>query len=586
MRSKITTILLSGCLLFGASSCVDIERFEDGRISFEEIFQNDKKTAAYLNRCYAYIRPYGTEYPGATLLAAFTDESYDTNDVLHGSASKWFTGQLTPYYNPIENGYVTWNHYWTAINYCNVFLSNIDDAVISSTIDRKSWKAQAYALRAFYYLQLIKRQGGVPIILEPSSKEFDYSKLKKNSFAECAKQIISDCNEALKASDKELTWRPGNVENDKGRFSKAVIHAIRSQAALYAASPKWNDGTITWQDAATITKESLNACTSHGYSLFRSYPGAQFGHSAYDVYFYTPMEVTGGTDRETIYQTGGRLQIFKYHGLPVVNGMEKAGISPSQELIDSYETIDGVRPILGYSDDDHLHPIINPEATLYDESKPYENRDPRLKASIYYNGSRFNLNNPNSFVWTYPGGNCELKSNSSMHTRTGYYLRKYSHFDSNKNANKDGYFKLFRLAELYLNAAEAINEASTSGTAPAEAINLVNQVRSRVNMKAIPQGISKDEFRERVRNERRVELAFEEHRFFDVRRWNILDKTDRVVTGMSCEMVNQKPVYTRFVVDNERVANNERHLVFPIPGDEVIRLKNLTGIDFQNPGWN
>ncbi len=208
-----------------------------------------------------------------------------------------------------------------------MFLSNIDDAVISSTIDRNSWRAQAYALRAFYYLQLIKRQGGgVPIILEPSSKEFDYSVLKKNSFAECAKQIISDCNEALKASDQELTWRPGNVENDRGRLSKAVVHAVRSQAALYAASPKWNDGTITWEDAARITKESLNACTSKGYSLFRSYPpGAQFGHSAYDVYFYTPMEVNGGSDRETIYQTGGRLQIFKYHGLPVVNGMEKQG---------------------------------------------------------------------------------------------------------------------------------------------------------------------------------------------------------------------------------------------------------------------
>ncbi|MDD4054785.1 MAG: RagB/SusD family nutrient uptake outer membrane protein [Bacteroides sp.] len=585
MKSVYKNILLIISLVI-STSCVDIERYEDGRISYDEIFQNDKKTAGYLNRCYSYLEAFGTQYPGSTMLAAYCDESHDTNDVLHGAASNWQKGQLTPYYNPIENGYELWGHYWGGIHYCNVFLDNIDEANLRSELDRNSWRAQAYALRAFYYLQLIKRFGAVPIATKPYDKNFDYTQLKKNTFAECAQQILSDCDKALEATDEELMWRAGNAENDKGKFSKAVVHAIRSQTALYAASPLWKDGDFGWKEAAKITKESLDACLAHGYELFRHQPAGNQGYSPYDLYFLTPMEVTGGNDRETIYETGGRMNLYRYHGLPIVNGFERVGISPSQELIDAYETIDGKQPILGYKDANHLNPIINAEATLYDESKPYINRDPRLMASIYYNGSRHNLNDPNSFVWTQVGGNCGIKPYSSMNTRTGYYLRKYTHFESNKNANKDGIFKLYRLAELYLNAAEAINEATEGDVAPKEAVDAINSVRSRVGMKALPMGISKDDFRKRVRNERRVELAFEEHRFFDVRRWNILDQTDKVVTGMKAENLGGTIKYTRFAVDNNRKAYSDKYLRLPIPGDEVIRLKKLTGINFQNPGWN
>lgn len=278
------------------------------------------------------------------------------------------------------------------------------------------------------------------------------------------------------------------------------------------------------------------------------------------------------------------MPVFMYNGLPIVNGMIKCGDCPSQELVDAYETTDGVAPILGYSDDEHLHPIINPEATLYNEADPYANRDPRLKASIYYNGALFNLGDGNSRVWTYEGGNCERSTTSMMHTRTGYYLRKYSNFNSDKNSNKDGYFKMFRLAELYLNAAEALNEAS-NGTAPQEAVNAINAIRSRVGMPGVPQNMSQADFRKKVRNERRVELAFEEHRFYDVRRWKILSETDKVITGMSCQNNNGSFTYQRFVVDKDRKAYTDKYLIMPIPGDEAIRLKENTGVNYQNPGW-
>jgi hypothetical protein len=141
-----------------------------------------------------------------------------------------------------------------------------------------------------------------------------------------------------------------------------------------------------------------------------------------------------------------------------------------------------------------------------------------------------------------------------------------------------------RLAELYLNYAEAANEAAAS-TAPDDAVDAVNAVRARVGMPALPYGMSKDDFRIRVRNERRVELAYEGHRFYDVRRWNILNQTDRVVTGMHViKDASGSESYERFVV-SRRNAWTDKYLHLPIPGDEVARLLTQTGINFQNTGW-
>lgn len=566
------------------TSCTDFDEFEDGRISYDEIFQNDKKTGAFLNSCYAYIESFGMQYSGHTMLAGYCDEAQDVTDVLNGTPSQWYSSILTPYYNPLHN--YCWSHYWTGIRYCNIFLENIDTAVLAGEMNRKSWKCQAHALRAYYYWQLIKRYGGVPIVTRSYPDNFDYSVVKKGTFTECVKQIFADCDQALSASDSELSWHSGSNNSDRGKMSKALMYAIKSEAALYAASPLWNDGTITWTEAAKITSEALSVCKSHGYSLYKQKPAANTGYMSYDIYFYTRSDVNGAVDKETIYETNAQLNLFKYSGLPIANGVEKAGACPSQELVDAYETTDGQQPILGYKDKEHLQPILNPKATLYDPANPYKNRDPRLKASIYYNGSAYNLADGNSKIWTYQGGNCEMSASNILKTRTGYYMRKFSNFASTKDANKDGFFKVFRLAELYLNMAEAVNESSTTGKAPNEAVDAINVVRARVGMKALPYEMSQEDFRVRVRNERRVELAFEEHRFFDVRRWKILSETDQVITGMRVTKSGTTYQYERVLVDGERKAYGDKYLLFPWPGDEVIRFKSYTGVNFQNPGWN
>lgn len=578
-------IILKGfiySMVLCVAACTDIPEYPDGRYTYEEIFGNNKKTAAYLNSCYNYLRSYGMSYGGSTFLAAFTDESHDANDVLAGAGKSWFEGNVTPYSNPIDGS--AWTHYYEAIRRCNVFLANIDQAKVYYEDDRESWKAQAYALRAFYYFELIKCYGGVPITTAEYSVDFDYSTIRRASFGECVKQILADCDKALEAPDESFSWRSGTSEAERCTFHKGIVHAIKSQAALFAASPLWNDGTITWEDAARITQEAVDACEKNGYELFVSKPKPSDGHNAYDTYFYTRSDVERTKDKETIFEIRSQLSVSYDHGLPITEGSVRAGISPSQELVDCYETIDGEIPVLGYRDADHLVPILNPKAVSYNDADPYKNRDPRLIASIYYNGAPYILGE--NQVWIYEGSACFNSMTDPTRTRTGYYLRKYSNFKTNKNiGNQDGYFKMYRLATLYLNYAEAAAEACT-GVVPEKAVQVVNKIRNRVGMPSIPTTISKEDFIQKVRNERRIELAFEESRFYDVRRWKILNQTDRVVTGMrAVKNEDGSFTYSRYVVNNQRKAFDDKFLLFPIPGDEVIRLKNKTGIDIQNPGW-
>lgn len=267
--------------------------------------------------------------------------------------------------------------------------------------------------------------------------------------------------------------------------------------------------------------------------------------------------------------------------------MELAGSCPSQELVDCYEMIDGTQPILGYQDAEHLRPILN-TASSYDPEYPYENRDPRFYASIYYNGATRYLDNTAKKVETYVGGNCGIseKVTDVRYTRTGYYLRKYNNYKSNTSTSADGFVRIFRLAELYLNFAEAAYQSAgpdveVSGMTAREA---VNKVRERVGMPALPEGLTKDQFEIRYRNERRVELAFEGHRYFDVRRWKILSETDGFVTGMKITRSGNGFSYERIKLPS-RSTSAEKYLLYPIKQSEVSKMQKFTGENWQNPNW-
>ena len=364
--NKIISGVFSLLILSSFIGCTEIEDHPDGRTDYSDLFTTNRKTYTYMNQCYGWILNYGMNY-NYTMLAGCTDEAKDSWELQNGVTRKWNEGQLSPFSNPlegIEGNPENYNYYYQGIRACNIFLANIPTASVYSEDIRNSFKAQVLTLRAFYYLQLVKRYGGVPIITTP---DYDYTKVKRGTFGECARQILADCQAAIDIPTvEEWGWRSLDKENYRHVMTKAICAAIRSQISLYAASPLYNDGTITWTEAAEITKKSLDDCLANNYELYKKQPNATAGYSPYDVYFYSRTDLPVVNDKETIMEVG-QMYMWNYAGLPTTDGQTDAGACPSQELLDAYEVVNGDMtesyPLLNlespYLDANHLQPNLS-----------------------------------------------------------------------------------------------------------------------------------------------------------------------------------------------------------------------------------
>jgi hypothetical protein len=728
-KLRIFTVLFATFLLFSCNDKLDLQT--DGRITMDQVFSDYNRTRGYLNSCYGYCpAPYMDR-------ASFTDEAQDADDVTPGSRYvNWYGGSVTSITYPAYSSDASpWGSLYTGIRKCNVFLESIKTATVYATDEEKGqWTAQALTLRALYYLQLIKRYGGVPIIDKPLEINHDFSKDKRATFSEVVKFILADCDKALTYPATQTGFAWNIYDNQFGIMSRAVAYAIKSQAVTYAASPLWSDGTYTWAMATEINKEALYQCmVNGGYKLFDVVPASNIAQNPYALYFFTSSNDQRAVDKETIYQRGDVMQVWRWAGMPTNPSMDRTGPCPTQDLVDSYEMANGEAPISGYSDASRLNPIVNP-ASGYNPNNPYEGRDPRFYASVYYNGaSRFldqagdqtaglkftatapfyavaavcpswgnNIGNltfrlfkwntnyalsvagtpvaENTFVnftdgaslmltfgaqpagdylwelsrgtetvgvWkynetvgtsvsyymgkqvsgnyhslisytmplsataltsgssntpvgllytavtqveTFVGGKEEISDISRKNTRTGYYLRKFNNYKSTLSNSADGAIRLFRLGELMLNFAESAYQSAgpdvavTAGSISISARDAVNAVRARAGMPPFPAGMAKDAFEKKYRNERRIELAFEEHRFFDVRRWKVLDQTDKFVTGMRITKSGTTLTYTRFKF-TDRNCYSTKWLMYPIDQAEVDKVIGFSGANWQNPGW-
>ncbi len=740
---KYFQILIACITIILATSCNDeLELEYDGRSSLDELFATKNGVRGYLNSCY------GARIMPDINRSMLTDEAQSSEMLFQGSlASLWYAdGFSASYYSNVDGQ--PWTGIYQAIRKCNVFLSRIEgvsaEQLASLEEELASWKAQAHTLRALYYLQLIKRYGPVPLITKPYEITHDYSQDVRAPVSTIVKQILDDCDAALSTpvSNRGFSWTVRESENYI--MNRAVAQAIRSQAALYAASPLLADGDFTWNEAAQITGNALSSLLANDYKLWDEKPGEGVAQNLYELYFITPHDEQRARDKETIYP-GNRVNIWGSHGMPSTPGQTTAGACPTQELVDCYEMqATGLPPITGYSDQQHLQPIIN-AASGYDPQNPYEGRDPRFYATIYFNGAtrdlgavpgglvrddhfplgldlsgnnvivsknendeytiettggdpflattalgkdidaasgsifikmKYKSNNhitnaqfffgrpgavggqstPENVVfnktdeWTdfelditsyreqewwkewgqpthalrfdvgsdagnivqvkdmeinvrvesvpaapcesYVGGLDGITTNNRRATFTGYYLRKYNNWKSGRDNNADGEIRMFRLAEMYLNFAEAAYQSTGNADTPINigngvsmsARDAVNAIRRRVGMPDLPAGLSKDDFEKRYRNERRVELAYEGHRYFDVRRWKIMGQSERYVTGMRITKEGNNFSYQR--ISFERDSYKEKLYFYPIPQSEINKMFTHTGTDWQNPGWN
>lgn len=641
MKNRIYTII--ACFLATVIySCSDVlNQAPDGKISLEEVFGDNDKTMYYLNTCYSGINAKGCLYFfWSRGPVNWCDDSWDADDldVSWAASRRYYDGNASASdfpanYNAGDSGNesVSWARSFQRIRNCAVFLQNIPNAKVNSENDRSRWTAEAHILRAYYYSELLMWFGcSLPIIREPYTYDADFSKVERSSFHDVVEFIVEDCDAALAC--EELPWRI-TTDSEAMRMTKAVAWAIKSRMTLFAASPLYNDGNNYWEEAYSVNKAAVQALESNGYALYdKLNQAAVWGDekaylpTAASQYFNEYFCNSGAyaadpADKETIYQLrdGANLDLANVDGIGAILGY-KTGTCPSQELVDAFETIDG-QPVLDlakpYLDEQHLKPNYNSSNTTYDKNNPYANRDPRFYATVYYNGSKRYCNwsteaekksfenlgqgkGENVRIITTWDAYEDAKGNiinspeplmgrsmtGRTPTRTGYFQRKFLHPNSGVEMRLNGArHKDYRLAEIYLNFAEAAMEAGHTD----EAITYVNKVRARAGMPGLPAGLSGENLRQRIHNERRVEFALEGNRYFDVRRWHKPDEdlsaTDRWITGAHITHMQDGTYKYERTILKERQCYTNKWLKMPIPLTEVNNMRAITGEDWQNPGW-
>ncbi len=641
MKNRIYTII--ACFLATVIySCSDVlNQAPDGKISLEEVFGDNDKTMYYLNTCYSSINAKGCLYFfWSRGPVNWCDDSWDADDldVSWAASRRYYDGNASASdfpanYNNGDSGNesVSWARSFQRIRNCAVFLQNIPNAKVNSESDRSRWTAEAHILRAYYYSELLMWFGcSLPIIREPYTYDADFSKVERSSFHDVVEFIVEDCDAALAC--EELPWRI-TTDSEAMRMTKAVAWAIKSRMTLFAASPLYNDGNNYWEEAYSVNKAAVQALESNGYALYdKLNQAAVWGDekaylpTAASQYFNEYFCNSGAyaadpADKETIYQLrdGANSDLAYVDGIGAILGY-KTGTCPSQELVDAFETIDG-QPVLDlakpYLDEQHLKPNYNSSNTTYDKNNPYANRDPRFYATVYYNGSKRYCNwsteaekksfenlgqgkGENVRIITTWDAYEDAKGNiinspeplmgrsmtGRTPTRTGYFQRKFLHPNSGVEMRLNGArHKDYRLAEIYLNFAEAAMEAGHTD----EAITYVNKVRARAGMPGLPAGLSGENLRQRIHNERRVEFALEGNRYFDVRRWHKPDEdlsaTDRWITGAHITHMQDGTYKYERTILKERQCYTNKWLKMPIPLTEVNNMRAITGEDWQNPGW-
>jgi hypothetical protein len=582
-------ILLIG-VLFTLAGC---EKFTEPALQnngdFENIYNEPSLAHGILLNGYTRLPTNG-----------WTFNDVATDDAVSNDAANNFrrvaTGQWSSIFNPLDQ----WTNTRSGIQYINLFLAEADKVNWDSkdpmlnTMFKDRLKGEAYGLRAYLMFYMLQAHAGYvagtlygfPLVLDPETPASDFNK-PRATFDDCMKQIYSDLtkadellpldyNDIAVASDIPVKYNGVKVENYnrvfgrlfKQRMTRRIAKAIRAKAALLAASPAYSLGstTTTWADAANRTAEVLQL---NGW-LANLDPN---GVTWYDNRAEIDALASGATPREVLWRTniGSNSDLEAAHYPPSLFGQGR--LNPSQNLVDAFSMLNG-------------YPITNTALSGYNSATPYVNRDPRLVKYIIFNG---NTAGPTNTVinTTADGTTNDALNKVETSTRTGYYMRKLLRHDVSRNSasinNQKHYRPHIRYTELYLNYAEAANEAwgpmGTGGNAHS-AYDIIRAIRTRAgvgtaNAHAYLESIKadKDAMRILIRNERRLELAFEGFRFWDLRRWN--ENLKETAKGVRIQQ------NTPQIIDVEPRSFQDFMRFGPVPYSEILKFNALK----QNTGW-
>lgn len=565
MKKSVYIIMIASLHLF--SGC-DLDRELETEISPKYAYSTFEYT---MNRANALYGPLlrGFKYIDDAMMAAATDEAEFV--VQWANVQSFNLGSWSQRSNPDNK----WGHYFDAIRRCNLFLENCDN------VDFDEWKndpeenkqiiyknnlaklenrkKEARFLRALYHFELMKRYGGIPIMDRTYSLKDEYKKLKRLPIQDVIDFIANECKEL--AGTNGLPVKHAE-DSDYGRATKGAALALRSRVLLYAASDLYNDPS--W--AGGYANPELISSTGD-----RKAKWAAAAQAAKELIDMPESPYVLDNDYSRIGKDGNmkELILFRLEGLS--NDLEKinypigfvgggTGNTPTGNLVDAYQMANGET----FDWNNSVH-----------KADPYNGRDPRLKMSIITNND------------TYKGRAIEIWEGGvdgrpiERSTTTGYYLKRFQ--DENINLLTGGtsahVWPYFRLAEIYLNYAEALNESAPNHP---DIKIYVDKVRNRENVKMPGMNVTEQaDVRQFIRNERRVELAFEDHRAWDTRRWMIADKAENLVIKGVKVTKNSTGGFLYQPIEVEKRVFEPRMYFYPIPESEI----NITQWP-QNPLWN
>ena len=588
----ILSVVLMGVAL---ASCDDL--FEPAQENLKDVssmYGDASYAQGILGNAYILL-PYSNS-PQTDLATDDAVSNDQTNSYLQMATGAWSSQN-----DPTSQ----WKNRLNAIQYVNIMVANADKVAWSTDeglqrLFSDLFKGDAYGMRAlqmFYLLRAhagmvdgVNEMMGVPILREFQEAGADFNQ-PRATFRACIDSIMIDIDRALEL----LPYEYEDVTDDnavpekykryyisagkytrafgyhqKGKINGMILRALRAQVALFAASPAYAQYSgVTMEQAARYAAELINTkeMPADGYKWFANTTEIGGLNKGYN-------------SSESIWQTN----VSERHSLegdfypPSINGLGRC--NPSQNLVDAFPMTNG-------------YPITDSRSG-YNANDPYADRDARLAAYILYDGQTIGSGNTTIITGTYGDNNVNgLNYTVGYSTRTGYYMRKLLRPDVNLNpsniTNQKSYDARIRWTEMFLDYAEAANEAVGPNVAVAgskwTAKSVIRSLRERAGICA---GVddpyldecaqSKEKMRELIRNERRLELCFENHRFYDLRRWQVdLNKLNETVKGAEISVPN-----AGFKTIDVEQRNYKQHQFFgPIPYSEILKYDALQ----QNSGW-
>jgi hypothetical protein len=572
-------MILSGCEKV-------LEKTPDGQTTIDKVLNNYNRSKGLIDAVYGEVYQARDQIsfvmnPMESLTDnAFWAATYNAYDWHNGALSLSNPVINWPWSSPSEQ---LWPDFWRGIRLANNAIKYLPQSTAITDQERQTWIAEARVLRCWYYMHLLEFYGAMPWIQEPFEPTYTgWNELSRPTFDNISTKIEQELLDVI--NSHVLPDRQPSQE--ARRASNGLAYAIRARVLLYNASPLNNpeNDKAKWQRAADAAQDVIALNSYHLVSMAdykKLFVGA-FTTQVDEIIWRAWVDNSG------INNTNG-VDVGSYP-YASINHNWNCGESPTQELVDCFEMTNGALPVT-YNDATHTNVTITPGAAAagYSEATggdPYANRDARFYINIVHNmtnyGVPYNCTQP-YIIETFVGGRNgynDVISQETQRSCTGYYSGKdkqVKFWGPGGSSGAEGtHWVFFRLAEFYLQKAEALCETGDLGGA-LTALNMIRQRANQPRLEEVPGFVNSQEFiRARIRNERRVEFCLEgQYRFDDQRRWKVLNETNRLVTGMRITKGNDG----RFSYQRRKIRDyqsyTDKYLVMPIPLEDA---KKMTGM--------